>query len=134
MFDFDPAAVTPEQLEKLARRSDEAMSRLAAAMNGLDEVIGQGLAADGKVRATVEADGLLRDVRFDPRVLRTMGSDELSEAIVEAVRSAQLSARGQLEERVAAAQGGERLSLDIHETHRRLEAIQSAFLSSLDSR
>jgi DNA-binding protein YbaB len=131
MFDFDPASVTLDELEKLGRRADAAMSGLIEVMNGLEDVVGEGLAAAGKIRATVAADGLIRDVRFDPRVLRTMGSDELAEAIVEAVRSAQLAARGQVEERLAAAQGGQRVSLDVQETHRRLEAIQSAFLSSL---
>ncbi|MDP4508680.1 YbaB/EbfC family nucleoid-associated protein [Nonomuraea turcica] len=134
MSDFNPAAVTPEELEKLARRADEAMATLVQAMNGLEEVTGEGTSAGGKIRAAVESDGLLREIRLDPRLLRSMGSDELAEAVVAAVRAAQLSARGQLEERLAAAQGGARPSFDIRDVGRGLDAIQSAFLSSLPPR
>ncbi|MER5997577.1 YbaB/EbfC family nucleoid-associated protein [Nonomuraea sp. NPDC051941] len=134
MFDFDPAAVTPEELDRIGRRADEAMSKLATAMDGLGEVTGEGTAAGGRIQATVEADGLVRDIRLDARVLRTMGSDELAEAIVTALRAAQLSARGQLEERLAEAQGGERLPFDLGDVGRRFEAVQSAFLSALPRR
>ncbi|MBB5785114.1 hypothetical protein [Nonomuraea jabiensis] len=82
----------------------------------------------------MEADGLVRDIRLDARVLRTMGSDEPAEAIVAALRAAQLSARGQVEERLAAAQGGERPPFDLGDVGRRLEAVQSAFLSALSRR
>jgi DNA-binding protein YbaB len=134
VFDFDPATVTPEELEKHAQRAEAEMAKLAEAMNGLDEVTGEGVVAGGKIRATVESDGLVRDLRLDPRVLRTMGAEELSEAIVAALRAAQLSARGQLEERLAAVQGGDRPSFDMSDVSRRLEAIQFAFLSSLPQR
>jgi DNA-binding protein YbaB len=134
VFDFDPATVTPEELERIAQRAEAEMSKLAEAMNRLNEVTGEGAAAGGKIQATVESDGLVREIRLDPRVLRTMGTDELAEAIVAALRAAQFSARGQLEERLAAAQGGDRPSFDMAEVSRRLEAIQSAFLSSLPPR
>jgi len=134
VFDFDPAAVTPEELEKIAQRADAEMAKLAEAMNGLKEVTGEGAAAGGKIQATVESDGFVREIRLDPRVLRTMGTDELAEAIVAALRAAQLSARGQLEESLAAAQGGDRPSFDIGDVSARLEAIHSVFLSSLPQR
>ncbi|MEV1173192.1 YbaB/EbfC family nucleoid-associated protein [Nonomuraea sp. NPDC049784] len=134
MSGFDPVTVTPEELEKISRRADQAMAKLAEAMNGLKEVTGEGTAAGGKIQAAVESDGLVREIRFDPRVLRTMGSDELAEAIVAAVRAAQISARTQLEERLAEAHGGERPSFDLNEVERGLDAVQSAFLSSLSPR
>ncbi|WP_433431320.1 hypothetical protein [Nonomuraea sp. CA-141351] len=82
----------------------------------------------------MESDGLVREIRLDPRVLRTMGGDELAEAIVAAVRAAQISARTQLEERLAEANGGERPTFDPGEVERGLDAVQSAFLSSFSPR
>ncbi|WP_431914103.1 YbaB/EbfC family nucleoid-associated protein [Nonomuraea jabiensis] len=103
---------TPEELEKVAQRADANMAKLAEAMNGLKEVIGEGEAAGGRIRATVEPDGLVRELRLDPRVLRTMGADELARAVVAALRTAQLSARGQLDEHLASVEDGQQLALD----------------------
>ncbi|MBB5775426.1 hypothetical protein [Nonomuraea jabiensis] len=44
--------------------------------------------------------------------LRTMGNDELARAVVAALRTAQLSGRGQLEEHLASAPVGQHLALD----------------------
>ncbi|GAA3649337.1 hypothetical protein GCM10022224_010080 [Nonomuraea antimicrobica] len=136
MPEFDPAAVTPEDLEKMLRRAEETMAKLEAAADGFHEVTGEGTAADGKIQATVESDGMVKEIRLDPRTLRTMGVEELAEAIVAALREAQLSARGQLEARLAAVQGEELGSFDMGAAGRGLEDIQSSFLSSLrtDSR
>jgi len=133
MPEFDPAAVTPEDLEKMLRRAEETMAKLEAVVA---QVTGEGAAADGKIQATVESDGMVKEIRLDPRALRAMGVEELAEAIVAALREAQLSARGQLEERLAAVQGEELGSFDMGAAARGLEDIQSSFLSSLrtDSR
>ncbi|MFD1536335.1 YbaB/EbfC family nucleoid-associated protein [Nonomuraea guangzhouensis] len=131
MFD-----VTPEELEKISRQADEAMVKLGEAMRGLRDVTGEATAADGKIKATVEADGLVRDLRLDPRVLRTMGIDELSEAIVEALRAAQMSVREQMEEQVRAVgvDHAAPLSMDPAEARARLDSLQADFIAALQSR
>jgi DNA-binding protein YbaB len=131
MFD-----VTPEELEKISRQADEAVVRLGAAMRGLRDVTGEAMAADGKIKATVEADGLVRDLRLDPRVLRTMGVDELAEAIVATLRAAQMSVREQMEEQVRAV-GVDHvapLPIDPAEARARLDSIQSDFIAALQNR
>ncbi|MEU7856843.1 YbaB/EbfC family nucleoid-associated protein [Nonomuraea sp. NPDC049141] len=131
MFD-----VTPEELEKISRQADEAMVKLGEAMRGLRDVTGEATAADGKIKATVEADGLVRDLRLDPRVLRTMGIDELSEAIVAALRAAQLSVRAQMEEQVRAVgiDHAAPLPMDPAEARARLNSLQADFVAALQSR
>ncbi|MEU8104221.1 YbaB/EbfC family nucleoid-associated protein [Nonomuraea muscovyensis] len=49
---------------------------------------GSGSSGDGLVAATVGDDGLLEALRLDPRVLR-LGSHDLAEQVVAAVRAAQ---------------------------------------------
>ncbi|MEV0148813.1 MULTISPECIES: hypothetical protein [unclassified Nonomuraea] len=53
-----------------------------------DEPRGRGESAAGQVVAVVGADGLLEHLRLNPRSLR-MGSEELAEHVVSAVRAAQ---------------------------------------------
>ncbi|MEV0380492.1 YbaB/EbfC family nucleoid-associated protein [Nonomuraea sp. NPDC050643] len=131
MFD-----VTPEVLEKISRQADEAMAKLGETMRGLREVTGEAVAAGGKIKATVEADGLVRDLRLDPRVLRTMGTDELAEAIVTALRAAQMSVREQMEEQVRALgiDHAGPLPMDPAEARARLDSLQSDFLATLQNR
>ncbi|MEV4576978.1 hypothetical protein AB0K16_27420 [Nonomuraea jabiensis] len=43
MSDLDRAAVTPEELDRIGRRADEAMSKIATAMDGLGAVTGRAL-------------------------------------------------------------------------------------------
>lgn len=131
MFD-----VTPEELEKISKQADDAVAKLGEAMRGLRDVTGEAMAADGKIKATVEADGLVRDLRLDPRALRTMGIEELAEAIVAALCAAQRSVRGQMEEQVRAVgiDHAAPLPMDPAETRARLDSIQSDFIASLQSR
>jgi DNA-binding protein YbaB len=58
---------------------------------------GVGEAACGLVSAEVGADGLLADLRLNPRALR-LGSAALAEDIVSAVRAAQEDLRGRTDE------------------------------------
>ncbi|MFB9832541.1 YbaB/EbfC family nucleoid-associated protein [Actinoallomurus acaciae] len=58
---------------------------------------GVGESARGLVSAEVGADGLLADLRLNPRALR-LGSAALAEDIVSAVRAAQEDLRGQIDE------------------------------------
>jgi DNA-binding protein YbaB len=131
MFDF-----TPEELEKISRQADEAMTKLGEAMRGLRDVTGEAMAAGGKIKATVEADGLVRDLRLDPRVLRTMGADELAEAIVTALRAAQLSVREQMEEQVRAVgiDHADPLPMDPAAARAHLDSLQSDFIATLQNR
>ena len=132
MFD-----VTPEALDKLSKQADQTMTKLGEALRDLQDLTGEAETAGGKVRATVEADGLVRDLRLDPRVLRTMGTDELAEAIVAALRAAQLSVRRQMEERVRAAgalDGADPLPTDPAAARAHLDGLQSDLIAALQYR
>lgn len=65
------------------------MSHEMAAPSGIDEplLIGQGVAADGKVEAAVVKGGKMRSIQVDPQAMR-LGSEVLGEEIVLAVNAA----------------------------------------------
>ncbi|WP_067172433.1 YbaB/EbfC family nucleoid-associated protein [Microtetraspora niveoalba] len=155
MFDFDPAAVRTEEIDRISREAERTLRDLTEALGRLGEVTGEGEAAGGMIRAIVDGEGRIRDVRFDPRVMR-QDSEGLAEAVVSAVRAAQEDARERtaevlgpaLEEPLggafADASGDGRESggpgrpadraLDIDRARRRLEAIQDSFLDSMEGR
>src|SRR5690606_5187954 len=56
---------------------------------------GVGESSDGRVRAEVLPGGAVHDLKIDPRALRT-SSDDLSEAVMEAIKAATQDATEQL--------------------------------------
>ncbi|GAA2412209.1 hypothetical protein GCM10010404_82680 [Nonomuraea africana] len=130
MFDFDPAGMGPEALERIGRRAEDSMRALAAAMENLTELSGEGEAAEGRVRAVVESDGTLRELRFDPRAMR-LGSEELAQAATEAVRLAQRAVRERVEESV---RGLAALPDDLEAAGRQLDEVREVFSAALAAR
>ncbi|WP_433222835.1 YbaB/EbfC family nucleoid-associated protein [Microtetraspora malaysiensis] len=159
MFDFDPATVRTEEIDRISREAERTLRDLTEALGRLGEVTGEGEAAGGMIRAIVDGEGRIMDVRFDPRVMR-QDSEGLAEAVVSAVRAAQEDAQGRtakvlgsaLEDPLGGAfpdvPGGRAASsddgrepgrpadraLDIDRARRRLEAIQDSFLDSMEGR
>ncbi|MEV0967297.1 YbaB/EbfC family nucleoid-associated protein [Microtetraspora glauca] len=161
MFDFDPATVRPEEIDRIIRQADRSLRDLTDAMERLGEVTGEGDAAGGMVRAVVDGEGMIQGVRFDPRVMR-QDSETLAEAVVDAVRAAQGDARRKTAEvlgpvlgespgdslrnpsdgvRAEPSRGAEEQGArptdrasDIERTRQRLERIQDSFLESMEGR
>ncbi|HEX2314105.1 MAG TPA: YbaB/EbfC family nucleoid-associated protein [Thermomonospora sp.] len=104
MLDFDPNSFRLEDLDKLSAQADQAMRRLAESAEALTEVVGEGEAADGLVRAVVDGGGALRSVDLNPRAMR-MGSEELGRAVTVAVTAAQADAQRRVQELLTAAMG-----------------------------
>ncbi|GLW96150.1 hypothetical protein Misp02_02370 [Microtetraspora sp. NBRC 16547] len=149
MFDFDPATVRPEELDRIIRQADRSLRDLTDAMGRLGEVTGEGETAGGMVRAAVDGEGRIQDLRFDPRVMR-QDSESLAEAVVDAVRAAQEDARRKTADVLGSvldeppgeashpgstdrATATDR-AMDIDRSRRRLEAIQDSFLDSMEGR
>ncbi|MFF4773026.1 YbaB/EbfC family nucleoid-associated protein [Microtetraspora fusca] len=158
MFDFDPATVRTEEIDRISREAERTLRGLTEALGRLGEVTGEGEAAGGMIRAIVDGEGRIRDVRFDPRVMR-QDSEGLAEAVVSAIRAAQEDARGRTAEVLGLAldeplggafpdapggrgepsgdgrePGRSDRALDIDRARRRLEAIQDSFLDSMEGR
>ncbi|WP_214408840.1 hypothetical protein [Sphaerisporangium fuscum] len=94
-----------------------------------EDLRGQGESAAGQIVAVVGVDGLLEDLRLNPRSLR-MGSEELAEHIVSAVRAAQqdrLSRTGESEPDAEAA------AIDPAELMRRLDDLEVQALRDFGS-
>jgi DNA-binding protein YbaB len=99
MFDFDPARFRPEDVERLAAQADDALGRLSASTEEMAAMTATGEAADGLVRAAVDASGRIKRIALNPRAMR-MDSESLAEALIEAIGSAQDDARNRVQEMV----------------------------------
>ncbi|WP_405140186.1 YbaB/EbfC family nucleoid-associated protein [Sphaerisporangium sp. NBC_01403] len=108
---FDPENFRPEDFDRIAEESREALERLSGVFDGLGAVTGEGTAAGGLVGAVVDGGGQIREVTLDPRVMR-LDSASIAEAVTEAVRAAQHDARLKNDEMLRDAMGGERLPTD----------------------
>lgn len=84
--------VTPADFDRLMEQTRAALRELR---NGnlpdtdeeTEEIVGEGEAADGRIRASAIVGGTLKSVELDPRAMR-LPSDELGEQIVAAVNAA----------------------------------------------
>ena len=102
MFDFDPQNFRIEDLERITREGEEAMRALTEAIAEMDEVIGEGEAAEGALRVVMDSTGHVIDVTLDPRALR-LGADALADAMREAFNAAQDDLHDQTDELVSDA-------------------------------
>ncbi|MFI9557848.1 YbaB/EbfC family nucleoid-associated protein [Nonomuraea endophytica] len=90
--DIDPANISERELDEAARQGERMLAWLESAQEELRAVTGVGEGPSGHVRVTVDTDGLVLDVRYDRQALR-MGSQDLAEETLAAVRSAAADAR-----------------------------------------
>jgi DNA-binding protein YbaB len=89
----EQAEVTPADFDRLM---DQTRAALRELRNGnltdtddeaTEEIVGEGEAADGRIRAAAGIGGVVNSIELDPRALR-LPSDELGEQIVVAVNAA----------------------------------------------
>lgn len=125
------------EYESLMRQASERLESALALKTQLAEVRGAGESADGRIRAEVMPGGLLESLELDPRV-RRMDSEELAQAIVDAVRAAAEDATaksGALMESVLPGTGASIASLSDPEavaaSRERSEATINEILDSL---
>ncbi|MEU4331024.1 YbaB/EbfC family nucleoid-associated protein [Nonomuraea dietziae] len=84
---FDPADITDQHIDEVARQGERVLAWLETAQADLDQIVGAGEAAAGQVKATVDVNGRVLEVTYGPRVMR-LGSQELAEQTLVAVRAA----------------------------------------------
>jgi DNA-binding protein YbaB len=92
MFDFDPNNFRLEDLDRIARESEEALRGLTDALHEIGQMEGQGEAIDGLIRVTVDSTGRATDVTIGPRAMR-LGSAVLAEGVLKAFNAAQEDAQ-----------------------------------------
>ncbi|MFI6596337.1 YbaB/EbfC family nucleoid-associated protein [Nonomuraea sp. NPDC050536] len=130
---FQPDDLSPENLERMVRDSEESLRRLAGMTDELASVTGKGESRSGLVGAVVDNGGRLDQIELEPRAMR-MSSAELSEEIVEAVRAAQDSVQRQSEELLAQAMGSAEAGLpDMDKLQRQTKDIQDSFALSVEN-
>lgn len=87
----DQPEVTPADFDRLMEQTRAALRDLRKGgvieNEDAEEIVGEGEAADGRIKVTAKVGGRLESVTLDPRALR-MPSDELGEQIVVAVNAA----------------------------------------------
>jgi DNA-binding protein YbaB len=84
---IDPGDIRDRDLDEAGRRGERMSAWLETAQEGLDALTGTGETASGQVRVTVDANGRVLEVAYGPRALR-LGSEDLAEATLAAVREA----------------------------------------------
>ncbi len=135
MFDFDPNAIWPGDLERLAKESQEAMGRIEGVVDDLCGVTGEGEAADGMIKATVDGSGGLTGVTIAPRAMRR-GSEAVAEEIVTAVRAAQEDAQSKVQELMGKKVGIDSLSRSMVDPDRvkaQFERIKESFSGRVEA-
>lgn len=76
-----------EELERNLRDAENSMSKVNEMKDRIAATVGEGEAADGRIKAEFAGEGGLRALDLDPRVMR-LPSQELSEQIMAAVNAA----------------------------------------------
>ncbi|MEU0565506.1 YbaB/EbfC family nucleoid-associated protein [Nonomuraea sp. NPDC005983] len=134
MTDFRPDDLLPENLERMARESEQSILRLTEMSDELGAITGTGESADQQVRALVDNAGGIQRITIDPRAMR-MGSEELADHVTAAVRAAQADAQRQGEEMLANALGSDaaRFPLDMDALQRQVNDIQESFSMSIEN-
>jgi DNA-binding protein YbaB len=98
----DRGGPPPDDVERSVEEAQDMVRHLQETMGRLGEVTGVGEAADGMVKATVSAEGNIKEVTFNPRIKR-LGAEKLAEEIVVAVQAAQTDATNKSQEMVTEA-------------------------------
>ncbi|WP_449063525.1 YbaB/EbfC family nucleoid-associated protein [Planomonospora algeriensis] len=84
---IDPGDIRDRDLDEAGRQGERMLTWLETAQEELDGLTGTGETASGQVKATVDVNGRVLEVAYGPRALR-LGSEELAEATLAAVREA----------------------------------------------
>jgi DNA-binding protein YbaB len=112
-----------DQLLGDTRRALETMRSGQQPSEPAEPIVGEGEAADGKVRAAVALPGEVQSLTMDPRLLRA-GSESVCEAVIEAVNAA----LADLREKATTGVGA---SVDLDQLSGDLEAVQNESLQTM---
>ncbi|GAA2899280.1 YbaB/EbfC family nucleoid-associated protein [Nonomuraea rubra] len=102
---LDPAHIRDEDLDEAAQQGERMLAWLETAREELEQVTGAGESPSGQVRARVDANGRVLDVAYGTRALR-MGSQELADETLAAVRVAGADAERQIHDLMREAMPG----------------------------
>ncbi|MFI7129040.1 YbaB/EbfC family nucleoid-associated protein [Nonomuraea sp. NPDC050153] len=91
---YDPANIREQDLDEVTRQGERMLAWLETAQEELDKIVGTGEAASGQVKAKVDVNGRVLNVRYGPRATR-LGSQELAEQTLAAVGEACADAQRQ---------------------------------------
>lgn len=97
--------MSTDEYEKMLRSATAQIEAMQGAAAKMAELRGVGEAADGKVRVQVQAGGVVQSLEIDPRAMR-MPSEDLSNAVLEAIQLATDDAAKKLAEILEAALPG----------------------------
>ncbi|MEV0379282.1 YbaB/EbfC family nucleoid-associated protein [Nonomuraea sp. NPDC050643] len=99
---FDPADITDQSIDEVARQGGQVLAWLETAQEDLDQIVGAGETAAGQVKATVDVNGRVLGVTYGPRATR-VSSQELAEQTLAAVHAAREDAQRQTHDLMRAA-------------------------------
>lgn len=102
---FDPVDLSDQAIDEVARQGERMLAWLETAQPDLDRIVGAGETASGQVKATVDVNGLVLGVTYGPRATR-MGSQELADQTLAAVRAACADAQRQVHDLMREAMPG----------------------------
>ncbi|SEG98237.1 Conserved DNA-binding protein YbaB [Nonomuraea solani] len=102
---FDPADITEQGIDEVARQGERVLAWLETAQADLDQIVGAGEAAAGQVKATVDVNGRVLDVTYGSRALR-VDSRELAAQTLAAVAAACADAQRQTHDLMREAMPG----------------------------
>ncbi|WP_327589518.1 YbaB/EbfC family nucleoid-associated protein [Nonomuraea sp. NBC_00507] len=91
---FDPADITDQHIDDVARQGERVLAWLETAQADLDQIVGAGETTEGQVKATVDVNGRVLEITYGPRVTR-LSSQELAEQTLLTVRAAHADAQRQ---------------------------------------
>ncbi|GII97049.1 YbaB/EbfC family nucleoid-associated protein [Sinosporangium siamense] len=122
---------TPFDLDRMLSESEQALRRLNEATAELESVVGEGQAADGTIRASVDQGGRLREITLDPRAMRN-DSQTLGELVTAAVQVAQDDAAQQVQALLTSTLGDDIGNpLDLSTMQAQFQAAEDAFSRAL---
>jgi DNA-binding protein YbaB len=84
---FDPAAISDQGIDEVARQGERVLAWLETAQDDLDQIVGAGETGPDQVKATVDVNGRVLDIVYGQRSTR-MDSRELAEETLAAVHVA----------------------------------------------
>jgi DNA-binding protein YbaB len=135
VFDFDPSDFRIDDFDRIAQEGEKAMRLLTEAMAEIGEMTGEGEAADGMIRVTLDSTGRAKDVSLNPRAMR-LGSVAIAEGMLEAFNAAHDDVHAKTQQRVAAAlpDGVDQEDADQDKVRSRFDDVYESFNQAMSER
>lgn len=113
-----------EDLDNATYDVEQSARRVQDARGELDAIVGSGESAEGNVRITTDVSGRVLSIHLDPRAMK-LGSRDLADELLVAVRRAQDDSDAQRERIMSGALGTSEWSVDsfAERSHRQFDKI-----------